>query len=419
MDNMQEAVGILKGLLAFQIEDGDFPEYIHEYPKCKHPLLEIKLLPIFYWIIKEYHHVLDKNFISSLSRAARKIVQSSIKKNDTRLPYVFDLTLASSVLAFAHLFDEDSWGEWGEARIEKLHEKLDMKILANSSYLGDLLVALHMIYPSLANSPWKEVWDYLSRTWNGSQYVGIPLREHWEGDLPAPTLHQMWMTYFSRKRWKAPLSEHIAYLRGALIRPSTDRWTPQENTCMTVEYQNIAKHKILSHKTWDTALLECRAEQYVEDGLHAMRTFFGKKKSFVCPRGKYDVDFSLEEAGFNLFFDLSEEVEIDNNRQSREIAVYGSREGIDVRVSGEKASIFCLGETVTMQSASQKIDLKFTLLEGEGKFLGHCMRGRRPSQRKQEIDAKFQAEDHMIFLRTISRKGKCRISLEVRITDLE
>ena len=67
----------------------------------------------------------------------------------------------------------------------------------------------------------------------------------------------------------------------------------------------------------------------------------------------------------------------------------------DIRVNGERATTFQLGDEVTIRSGD--VTLAFTFhVDGEGDFMGHIARGNRPSQVLQE-----GTYDHLIFVRQL------------------
>ena len=48
-DSMNEGKKILEQLLSFQV-DGNFPIYLHEYPRCYDRFQSMSILPVFYWL---------------------------------------------------------------------------------------------------------------------------------------------------------------------------------------------------------------------------------------------------------------------------------------------------------------------------------------------------------------------------------
>src|SRR5262245_26766287 len=75
--NMDEGRKILNNLLSFQRPDGNFPIYLHDFPKCKDPYMGAQLLVPFYWILKVDAAELDGNLKSKLEGASRTLLKLS------------------------------------------------------------------------------------------------------------------------------------------------------------------------------------------------------------------------------------------------------------------------------------------------------------------------------------------------------
>ncbi len=78
-----------------------------------------------------------------------------------------------------------------------------------------------------------------------------------------------------------------------------------------------------------------------------------------------------------------------------------------IQIAGGKASSFYFDAPLFIASPSLQIAMQWTLVEGEGTFFGHLLRGNRPYQRS----APFTASDWQINLRTVARKGACLLRL--------
>ncbi|HRD56241.1 MAG TPA: hypothetical protein PLC42_07595, partial [Parachlamydiaceae bacterium] len=76
--------------------------------------------------------------------------------------------------------------------------------------------------------------------------------------------------------------------------------------------------------------------------------------------------------------------------------------------------VFQLGDVVDIVADGKNFQLKFELVEGSGQFLGHFMRGNRPSQIADKAKERFTAFDAQIFLRTIRREASCTIKATLK-----
>ena len=68
-----------------------------------------------------------------------------------------------------------------------------------------------------------------------------------------------------------------------------------------------------------------------------------------------------------------------------------------------------------IRSGSLTFLLTLELVEGEGRFLGHRMLGNRSAQKGAKGNARFEAFDWLVFLRTIQREATCRIVAELEL----
>jgi hypothetical protein len=106
--------------------------------------------------------------------------------------------------------------------------------------------------------------------------------------------------------------------------------------------------------------------------------------------------------GNTIRLELGEEAE-------REVELFLDLHECDIRINGEQATTFQLGDEVGIRSGEVTIALNFELVEGEGMFMGHLARGNRPSQVLKE-----GTYDTTIFLRTL-RRGSSTLALRWRI----
>lgn len=109
-----------------------------------------------------------------------------------------------------------------------------------------------------------------------------------------------------------------------------------------------------------------------------------------------------------FLFSLAEIPELEDKEKCREIAFYFDLfDKTDVRIEGIKATTFLIGEKVEIVLDGFKFELKFEIVKGSGQFMGHFMRGNRPSQIANKGKDRFAAFDNQIFLRTIRRDADC------------
>lgn len=80
-ESVKEGKEIIEKLLSFQLEDGNFPVYLHEYPKAWDFKLGAKIGPILKQILVDFGHVLNSDYKDRLKNALNKI------KNPGNLEY--------------------------------------------------------------------------------------------------------------------------------------------------------------------------------------------------------------------------------------------------------------------------------------------------------------------------------------------
>ena len=65
---------LIEKLLQFQTPDGNFPCFLHEYPKAWDPHLSLKIAPIFVHICQDFGSIVSSSFIQKLQQALAKMV---------------------------------------------------------------------------------------------------------------------------------------------------------------------------------------------------------------------------------------------------------------------------------------------------------------------------------------------------------
>ncbi len=87
-ENVLEAKGLLQHLLHFQNGEGNFPVYLHEFPKCREPFCGAKILPALYWIQKDFGHVLGSELSDNLKASAERIVRHCNSRETPPPPHI-------------------------------------------------------------------------------------------------------------------------------------------------------------------------------------------------------------------------------------------------------------------------------------------------------------------------------------------
>jgi hypothetical protein len=78
-------------------------------------------------------------------------------------------------------------------------------------------------------------------------------------------------------------------------------------------------------------------------------------------------------------------------------------------VEGKKATVFRLGDKVTVKTSTKEISLRFQLTQGEGDFCGHIFRSNRPNQ----IEKGYETYDWQIGVRTLRRTPTAQLVVAI------
>jgi hypothetical protein len=419
VDNIQEGKGILQKILAFQSEAGNFPVYLHEYPQCLYPLLPIRLLPIFNWILKHYHHVIGAELRVKLQESQYNLLRYCLQyEKKSQIAYHSRTLLAGALVAYGKQVPESDFLVEGERLWKVLRQEIDFKAWNTPRCLGDILTGIQMAFSDMKDALGDEFVQHLSKTWNGESgaFVGPPIKEYYYEKSHELTLYELFMSYLTKTDFnkKHMESANLAtVMQTALIHPWKEcTIIPVVNAKESGEYNGNAWQQI-SLGGYSIATCDISEGRLSEDGLHALRVSWDGN-NIICPRGKYSVESVLHSDRLEMFFTLPEDIDFDNNRHCSEIGIYCHlSDSLNLKVDNAKATTFQLGEQLTLEDDKLITRVAFHLEDGEGDFFGHMMRGNRPSQLKAKGPNRFSAYDSMIVLRTVRRSKNCRIKMEI------
>lgn len=423
MEQMQEGKTLLTGLLGFQnlFENdafGNFPIYLHEYPSCSDATVGLQLLAPFYWILRHFGNILGVNLKNKLEQAARLALHQSLADHRLKpFPYSFAVRLAAAQYAYGVLWKLPEWEQKGSAELEEL-AKRQLESWISSKHLGELLLGLQMAYPSLAKSAWQPLWQRMEESWHfrTGTYIGPCIREWQEREEPQANLYDLCGGYFSGQFSRRATLLSPCHLYGSLLQSSPDRFGLKTFPSIAEGFFKDQHWQIASFPGSACTLIEKRgpSNPSVDKTFTPLRFIWGdlhRTHSFVCQGGCYDkAEFSNEGHAVQLFFDLRSDLSAEESQQKREVEFFiDVHPGIQFSLRGLASNTFALNQELAIDLEGHRISLVFDLLEGEGDFLGHVMRGNRPSQVDLKGDHRFHSYDWTIFLRTIRRQNRCRL----------
>jgi len=75
-DSVLEGKALIERLLAFQVDDGNFPVYLHDFPRCWDFHLGAKIAPILIRVLHDFGTVLEIEYREKLEHSLKKIDQT-------------------------------------------------------------------------------------------------------------------------------------------------------------------------------------------------------------------------------------------------------------------------------------------------------------------------------------------------------
>lgn len=432
VENMNEAMELLDKLLNFQVrqgkDEGNFPIYVHDYPFCYDSEIGIRLIAPFYWILKQFGHVLGLELKQKLEKGLINLLHNGIRTHrEFPFPYSLAARLAAGLQTCGELLKNKEWLEEGQC----LWKELSQPSMSwySTLYLTDLFIAHQMVEGEDSN--WKAFWNFVSRSWHPQLtcYVGPCVREWQNTNEPQANLYDLFMGFFCGRFSQRADALGIYHLQASLIQSRIPAGV--ESQWSTYQLAGLYKDQ-----TWELACEPTQAYTLLEKKGHAgpmgektmtpFRLVWGTPErlhTLVCQGGKYNQAsyHTSDEAGrcMELFFYFGEELEKDEKEKQRAICFYwDDHPDWQVRVEGEMSNTFELGKELAFSFGNgQTLLMTFELAEGEGQFFGHIARGNRPSQLKLISEEKhYQAYDALLFVRTVRRKTPCMIKATLQLT---
>lgn len=423
IENITKAKTLIEKILHFQAISGNFPQYLHEYPECKDHYLAVQLLAPIYWILQGFQQILGADLKNKLETALIKLLKYCLSMHqDKNPPYFIRLRIATAGFAIGKLLNLDDLKLVGEKRLQEfdsLHKEW-----FEPKYLADLVVSLQLVDPNLSSSFMKGFKEHLYQVWHQSlcAYSGPKMLEYQAGFEPEVTLYDLLMGYFSKKFSKRALKSDPCHLACALIQPMNDdflSFVPQNEWSGQIDDQQFSVRKDEKYSYAFTSQIE-KWNPAQDKGFSPFKLIWGdadRLHTLVTEGGNSKaINFSKNGNCLEFLFHLAEVPELEDKEKSREISFYFDLfDKSSVKIEGFTATTFKLGEEVKVEVDGFKFTLKFELEKGQGQFLGHFMRGNRPSQIANKGSQRFAAFDWQLFLRTIRRPQDTECVIKVTL----
>lgn len=408
-ESVAEAKNLMTKILPFQAPSGNFPIYLHEYPNCLDKFQGANLLPIFYWILHDFHTILGADLKKILEESAEKLLHFSLENCGEKIPNFLAFKIAGAATRFGKLKE-------GEALLSKLSKEPKDFYYYSPEHLAEMFFGWQMLSPSLKNS---SLLNDIQNFWNPvlKTYLGPNFKTYQRQKQPEVTAYDYILGVLTGAFSERALMRHPSQLKAALIRPWNESLNATGSSCSGevkgFTWQNIQE------KDYAFSLIEKNSDlPFSEKGFSPFYFLFGcpdQPQSLVLQGGNIQkTAYQLHEGKIELFLDLKEGVDPEDRVLSREVAFY--TEDVDskaITVEGNASTTFKLGEVIKIDHPSKSLSLAFDLIEGSGTFLGHINKGNRPSQIAKNSLDRYAAYDWQIFLRTLNRTHPCKLKLTI------
>ncbi|NGX58659.1 MAG: hypothetical protein K940chlam3_01567 [Chlamydiae bacterium] len=427
--DVNEAKEIIGKIVGFQnLETGNFPTYIHEYPVCRDHYVCVHLLAPLYWVLKGFKKVLGKELIDQITTSMKLSLDYCSKdENFEKAPFQIAIKIAAANVVYGKLWKDKKRQERGKKWMEELRqvsEADDFGTWYSPVYIAETLIALQMVYEKISKSPWTKFWKMLSQTWfqPARCYIGPPVKLlQWRSE-PQPTLYDLYLGDFTGGYPYHSFIDHPFQLQGALVRSIEDQL---EEPKMPFKVEgDVAGHTwcVKQTESYGYSVIDSGAmlPPELKEGFHHFRMVWGDENrihSFSC-QGGFFTSMTHEEVdgGVDLSFVLAEDIELLDRKKGQELCFFlDQHEGLDITVNDKKATTFNFNNKIRFKSDQMDFTMKFIFEDGDARMMGHIQPGNRASQVDLKGDNRFKAFDWEIFLRTVRRYTSCQIKVEIRI----
>ncbi|MCI5053097.1 MAG: hypothetical protein MRY21_08205 [Simkaniaceae bacterium] len=219
--------------------------------------------------------------------------------------------------------------------------------------------------------------------WKFGTYIGAPYDEEVCRSRPRQTLLD---TLMGREELDP------VHLRASLL---TDKPTDVEVVSQVGEW----KWELEEGDDYASATIQKYTPAEVPKGFHLFRLVLPEDISLALPPGS----FSYE----NGVVTYSEEVP--DFRERMELNLFMTKENVTPTIAGSRATAFEIGETLTLDTPTHTVRLKFEPLT-EGTFFGHIAYGNRPGQVSRD---EFAAYDWRISVRSVERPAHAKLRIKI------
>ncbi|MCB1135288.1 MAG: hypothetical protein KDK78_03365 [Chlamydiia bacterium] len=424
VDSVSEGVELLKRLLPFQLENGQFPLYIHQYPAAHDAYLGRRILVIFYFLLRDFAAVIDAESTTVLKRSARRLsaalceaLEEATPPPWIRIPSVHALQMMGG------LFEDDAFHGMGEQHLAAAWSCVSQDTVFESQHAAELVLALGWTRPETWPAAAHGFWEQFCAQYDPLRgvYCGPCIHERAYDALPMPSLYDL-LCSFHWGRCAAGLNFEAGHLLlAALIDHRLDP-TPGP-AVLSASCLGNAWERVLSERS-STVL--CDRTQFPPEpthpGFHALRVhWIGAKGLHVAALQLHrSVAVRSTRTGATIVYDLELPPLEDEGRRARAwpLGLYlDHHPGLRLLLAGKQATVFELGQRVDIEADGLKASVVVTCVEGQGRWMLHVQRGARPAERHLSGDARYGGRDTCLLLRTVEQAAPVRLRLEWTMQD--
>jgi hypothetical protein len=396
MEAILEAKELLDRLLAFQIQNGqnrspgNFPQYLHEYPYARDHFLAVRLLLPFFWIEKEFLHVLgdalSKKFLASYE-ALKKYLE----------------TLSEQLLV-----DQVSLPHWVKFACAK--EAKPIESVSGLAKIGPQMLGELLAYMQIRGVQDSEFTSFVLSAWHKAtkKFVGSPLLFSQAGLDVQPTLFDYYMGAIDGALSQVCQKPNIQALTAALIHP------------LDIKIGNFARDDIAA---FSTCAMWLQKEEVQKNSFAPFYLVLPHHTlSFEVPKGAHfkGAYVKPEKADdlvlVSMEFDLLDTVFGDNIEEAVACSFFiNNRASINIVSEGVKATSISAKAPICLTVDNHSIEITWKCVSGDAEFMAHPQRGNRQNQVLAKGKDRFSAFDWQILLRGIRCREKVRLKVEVKV----
>ncbi len=356
IDNVSVAKKNLERLLNFYVT-GSFPVYLHEYPISYNPQFNFHVYLPLKIIYQNFFSVLGEK----IQHQIKVILEDILQKAPADLPYPLALRLKPD------LYDKD----WLPSCETDWADYLNSLILLDESILLEALT-------------------HLSKSW--VSHLGLfreekKLEIYLDGE-PKPSSLDLWMSPYYDHYTHRFLKDDGLLLHGGLV-------------------PNIPCHPLSENRSY---FMSREGEGFI------LKMYWGDEKQVNSLVISTSFPYSLKQINpehFEVVIDLhDEEIEGENiwsfyiNKESSPFYT----------IDKKKATVFKIKESLAFKLPDFEIQLISDSSDSSHLFLGTVLQGSRPSQARKL--GMFEAYDWIAQLRSVKRKNKGYVKLEIKIIEV-